>query len=77
MQYIYTRVSQKFCNILVQPSMQHVYYMIKNVQGFKCTYCGWKYCGSWCMDLQYIDLLHVRFESLTDEHATCNTSILG
>ena len=36
-----TRVSQKFCNILVRASLQHIFYMAEAVQVMVSTLCSW------------------------------------
>ena len=42
-QNVYTWVSQNFCNILVDASLQHIYSMMKAVEG---THNGWWYSDS-------------------------------
>ena len=66
---IFTRVSQKFGNILLHASLRHVYHMTKVVQAVVGTCCVWLCWGSWCAVMLCIALLRVWFESCTNEHA--------
>ena len=59
-----TRVSQKFCYILVHDSLTS-YRSLDH----SSTCCGRYYHGNWCADVLYIDSLSVWFESHMDEHA--------
>ena len=60
-------MSQKFFNILLCASLQHVYQMTKAVQAMEGAYCGWWYHGSWCADILCIVSLYVGIESFKDE----------
>ena len=62
-------VSQKFYNILVHASLQHMNFMIKAVQVMKVTCCGDSIVV--VAALTYYALLHsMWFESHTDEYVT-------
>ena len=61
---VYTRVSQKFCNILVNARFLCIYHM--TMEG---NHCGRLYYGCWFADILYIASFHVWFKSCIDECA--------
>ena len=62
-----TRVSQKFCKILVvHATLWHVYDLTKIVQTVVITCNGCWYYSSWCTEMY----LTSWFENLTDEYTT-------
>ena len=54
-----TTVSEKFDNILLRPSLQRVYHVIKAVQAVVGTCCDSLYCGRWCAETVYIASFHM------------------
>ena len=71
-----TRVSQRFCNILVYVSLWHLIYMTEAVQIVEGIQCSQKYCGSWYVDMLSITSVHVWFKSFEDDHVTQGSYVL-
>ena len=59
--YYYTKVSQKFCNILVHATLLHIYQVTKADQTIKGTSCGLWYYGSWCTNTCFASLFGLIF----------------
>ena len=64
-----TRMSKKFCNVLVCAYLQHVYHRAYAIQAVEGTCFCMLYHGCWCADTLCIASLHAWFESHTDAYA--------
>ena len=49
----------KFCNILVNATLQHVYHVTKAIQAMEGPHYGWKYFGKWCTTILCIASFNV------------------